>query len=199
MKNRRCTINGCWNLSRSRTSLYCEKHYYRLYRNGTLELRRPPKRTRHSNGYILVYAPDHPLTKRHGGQREYEHRIVFYDYHGDGAFNCHWCDSILTWDNMHVDHLNDLRDDNRIENLVASCPTCNQKRGHPKVRTTMRKKFGKPLEWRGESRTFGEWATMIGIARASLAWRLNHGWPLHLALTKPSGNTGPKKTIKETA
>ena len=33
-----CTVEGCGNGTRSKTSPFCEKHYYRKRRNGTLEL-----------------------------------------------------------------------------------------------------------------------------------------------------------------
>jgi hypothetical protein len=60
----------------------------------------------------------------------YEHRKVLYDKLGAGPHACHWCGLVLGWDKMTADHLNAVRDDNREENLVPSCLTCNQARGN---------------------------------------------------------------------
>lgn len=60
---------------------------------------------RHSNGYIRVWAPEHP----HAESRGYvmEHRLVMEEHLG----------RYLTRDEV-VHHINEQRDDNRIENLM---------------------------------------------------------------------------------
>lgn len=189
-----CTVNDCLNKPRSMSSPYCEMHYYRLYRNGSMELKKPKETLEHSHGYVLFYAPDHPLTLRHSGAHEYMHRVVFYDYHGKGPFNCNWCGKQVTWDDMHVDHLNSVRDDNRIDNLVASCPTCNQWRGKERMTKTMREKYGTWIEFNGKRKLLAEWAKEIGISRSTLQARLAKGWSIKRALTEPRGKTGPKRT-----
>jgi hypothetical protein len=46
----------------------------------------------------------------------------------DGGFRCFYCKGELEPDNYVYDHLNDNRHDNRIENLVLSCQSCNIKK-----------------------------------------------------------------------
>lgn len=192
-----CDLPDCTNLARSSTSALCDSHYMRLYRKGTTDKKQPKPDIRHTGGYVRLHAPDHPLTKRHTGPYEYEHRVVFYDAHGEGPFPCRWCSAIVTWTDMHVDHLNDIPADNRLENLVAACAVCNQKRGRAKVTRTMREKFGKYFEWNGQRHTLGEWAALIGVTRQSLMWRLRNGWTLDRVLTEGRGRTGPKRSLQQ--
>jgi hypothetical protein len=96
---------------------------------------RPGRRTGciTSSGYRLITAPDHPLANPRG--RVYEHRQVLYDRIGPGVHLCHWCRQRVAWlrcpgaCRLYVDHLNDIRDDNRPENLVPACNYCNTARG----------------------------------------------------------------------
>lgn len=182
-----CTAPGCENKTRSVGCQYCEMHYGRQRRNGTLHNRKPEPTIEHTSGYLLAYAPDHPLAK---GARAYEHRIVYYDAHGEGPFDCNWCGKRVGWEDMHVDHVNADRADNRLENLVASCPTCNQARGAEKMRRTKRARARK-ITHNGVTRTLDEWALHIGISRAALCTRLDR-WSIGRALTEPRGKTGPR-------
>lgn len=191
-----CSVDGCQSpITRIGAGL-CEKHYMRLRRNGhlltVLEETPPPATIEHSHGYLLEYAPSHPL-KKAGGNRVYQHRKVFYDTHGDGPFDCHWCGIQVTWQDMHVDHLNAVRDDNRIDNLVASCAKCNQARGHESGKATHRAKSKAAIEFNGERLTAGEWAERLGVSRNSITWRLNNGWSIDRALTQGRGKFGPKR------
>ena len=188
----KCTVEGCDTISRSIMHPYCEKHYGRIRRNGNTDLKEIPFKRLHTQGYVLLHAPNHPLTMRHTGRNEYEHRIVYYDTHGEGPFKCNWCGKEVSWDDMHVDHLNDKHDDNSPDNLVASCPVCNQQRGHYKATATMRDTHGRWIEYNGQRKMLTEWANEIGITRASLTWRLRSGWTLGRALTETRGKTGPK-------
>lgn len=61
-------------------------------------------RKRHSEGYVLVYAPDHPAVKE--GGYVLEHRLVMEKHLG----------RYLTADEI-VHHINGNKTDNRIENL----------------------------------------------------------------------------------
>ena len=188
-----CVVGGCHGSPRSRYSKYCEKHYMRIRRRGTVEKHQPSPTLPHTHGYVKAYAPDHPLTKRISGNYEYQHRVIFYDAYGEGPFKCYWCGKEVTWDDMHVDHLNAIRDDNRIENLVASCAICNQRRGQERMKKTMRDKYGIKIEYQGVVKTLNEWAEDLGITSDSLKWRIEHGWPLGRALTERRGKTGPKR------
>lgn len=188
-----CAVPGCEKPARSRSSGICEMHYYRQRRTGRLDLvpRARPETTAHTGGYLLLLAPGHPLETPGGNGRVYEHRTVYHAEHGEGPFRCHWCGKLVTWGDMHVDHLNDQPDDNRLENLVASCPACNQKRGVPKMRQVKRKS-GRLLTAHGKTMCVSEWARELGVSRAALQYRLENGWSVERALSEPRGKYGPK-------
>lgn len=188
-----CLILECSNAAQNKASGLCPKHYARLRRTGETELRRRPIKGGlvQKSGYVLAYVPGHPLAIRAGSNHVREHRVVFYDRHGEGPFCCHWCGRPVTWRTMHVDHVNADRGDNRIENLVASCPRCNQARGLAKLTRAARRLWGKPIEWNGQSRTLSEWSDVIGISRSALQWRIDHGWDLDRVFTTPRGKQGP--------
>ena len=184
-----CSVDGCDAKANRIASGLCEKHYTRLRRTGTTEKRRRPEKTKHSSGFAR---DDHPLAKgKPSGSRIYEHRMIFFDAFGGGDHNCHWCGEKVSFEDMHVDHVNAVKDDNRIENLVASCPPCNKQRGLQKMIGTMRSR-GMMITWRGETKHVSEWAERLGISTVSLKSRIKSGWTLDDALTKPRGKCGPK-------
>jgi hypothetical protein len=91
-----------------------------------------PKR-RFGHGYVIVHAPAHPLANAHGWQ--FEHRIVLYDNIGPGTHACHWCKRPVSWalhyngdGGLGVDHVDRVRTNNSIANLVPCCRSCNCKR-----------------------------------------------------------------------
>jgi hypothetical protein len=63
-----------------------------------------------NNGYVYLWAPDHPHCHEHGQKKGYvaEHRLVWEAANGR-----------LLGTNEVVHHINGVRDDNRVENLVA--------------------------------------------------------------------------------
>jgi len=188
--DRNCAAAGCDKDVRS--GRYCSAHEARLRRTGRLDLAPPPRTREHSNGYVLVWAPDHPLRVGKSGPREYEHRVVFYDEHGEGPFRCHWCGVRVSWSDMDVDHVNTKRDDNTIGNLVASCPPCNVNRGRDAMVATSRAKRATMLTVKGVTKPVVEWAEAIGIDRVSLKARLKAGWPPERAVTELRGRFGPR-------
>ncbi len=190
-----CRIEGCGSEANRKGAVLCEKHYARIRRYGTHKsiFDRSPERTMQSAGYVLVKAKGHPRSLGLG--RAYEHRVVYQDAHGDGPFQCHWCAAGVTWDDMHVDHVDDCKTNNAVGNLVASCQLCNQARGKQKRIETMRAKCGLALG--GLVLTHSEWAAKIGITEVALRWRLVNGWPLARALTQGRGKHGPIAKISK--
>jgi hypothetical protein len=183
-----CTIGGCANGPKSTYWPYCHKHDARIRRRGSAADKVWPEFTWHSAGYRIIRAPGHPMAK--GKSQAFEHRVVYYDHH-KGALRCHWCAAALTWDTMQVDHLNNVRHDNRLANLVAACAPCNRSRAHPQVRVA-NKARAKKLSYEGQTRTLTEWADLVGISRNAFITRLENGWSVERAITEPRGRFGPK-------
>ncbi len=185
-----CSVDGCVNKANRVGANMCEKHYMRMRRHGSTErltTRKQGDLTHNGGNYLLTYAPDHPLAT--STCRVYAHRIAYYEAHGKGPFRCYHCGTEVTWATMHVDHLDCDTQNNAIENLVASCPVCNQERGRAKMKRT-RQEQGLMIEFNGERLHVSEWAERLGISRVSLKARLKK-WPLEKALTTPRGKTGP--------
>lgn len=185
-----CCVDGC-GLEASRVGAQmCELHYMRVRRHGDTDRRSTliQGSLLHTQGYLLLYEPDHPLRRR--SPRVYAQRVVYHHEHGDGPFNCHWCGCKVTWDDMHVDHVDDNKQNNEPANLVASCPPCNQKRGKWKVVRSHRERTG--LTVNGKTRTLNEWSAEVGLARSAIQDRLRKGWTPEEAVLTPRGPSGPK-------
>lgn len=129
-----CTVDGCDRRSRTRGGALCEVHYYRRYRTGSFDGPNYKRRHKVKAGYIRLTGVTSPIANKDGVVME--HRQVLFDSLGDGEHACHWCGKSVRWirngkcsRNLVVDHLNDKKDDNRVENLVPSCHPCNAARG----------------------------------------------------------------------
>ncbi len=134
--HRPCRVEGCPTPSRSSGSDLCPKHYHRQYRHGSVHrtaLAVDAPSTGYVRRYRTAYRPRHPLASKHG--IVYVHRLALYEEIGAGPHACHWCGTEVDWlpkcdpRRLVVDHLNSIGDDNRTENLVASCSRCNTARG----------------------------------------------------------------------
>lgn len=193
-----CSVEGCCDLAVRVGAGLCEKHHARLRRNGHFDKVDPlieEVKIQSGGGYLLAYAPNHPL-RVGSSPRVYQHRIVFYDAHGEGPFECHCCGKVVTWRDMHVDHLNDDVVDNRVENLAAACAVCNQWRGKHKMAKAMKVKHG--LRWTAHGITMcaADWARHLGVSRETIADRLKRGATLDAALHPRVGKHGPASSKK---
>lgn len=189
-----CSVLGCKSPANRVGMRLCEMHYGRTRRNGTTQFIGGISKGNliHSRGYVLTPARGHPRAL--GNYRAYEHRVVFYDSHGEGPFECNWCGCTVTWDGMHVDHLDNNPLNNDPSNLVASCPECNQHRGYDKMRRTMRNKHGVTIS--GRTMTMNEWASYVGMSRSSIMGRIKRGWTVERAVFTKRGPCGPKSLCK---
>lgn len=102
-----------------------------------------------TSGYVNYIGYEHPATNASGVTNE--HRIILWDKLEGANADCHWCDKPLFWwkiypqhgDALVVDHLNNIKDDNRPENLVPACGHCNLNRPGNAPRGAVRTIFGK--------------------------------------------------------
>ena len=122
----RCGVHKCQEPAVRVGHGLCERHYARVRKTGAVELV-PRISLMISRGYRIVKDAGHPLAMANGWVAE--HRLVAFAKYGSGSLNCHWCDSSIEWPETHVDHLNEIKDDNRPENLVVACSRCNRARG----------------------------------------------------------------------
>lgn len=182
-----CRVEDCENKI-DRKGL-CSIHYMRQWRYGTTELTRTRKEILvHSQGYLLVSKKGHPLADSTG--YVYEHRYVYYEANGAGPFNCHWCTKEITWPKLHIDHLDEDKKNNTLQNLKATCPQCNMGRGAQKRIQAWRDATG--IEYNGKIYSMQELSDIRGISRQSLIYRLKK-MDITTAMSTPRGKTGPKK------
>ena len=123
----RCSVDGCQGFATRIKAGMCERHYCMQRRKGNTEHTEVKGRYRQDAGYVLLLNKAHPLATKRG--HVYEHRVVAYDVNCGLCPPCYWCGISITWDECHVDHLNEKKDDNRSSNLVVTCPRCNTVRG----------------------------------------------------------------------
>jgi hypothetical protein len=135
-----CSVEGCNRPRKSRG--FCGTHYERWRLHGDI---RPSDSVRIQegqgsvtfDGYRIFHDRNHPLADKSG--QIYEHRKVLYEKIGPGIHPCTWCGIDLEWGStLQADHLDAVRLNNVMENLVPSCKPCNTLRGQG-----ARKRWGK--------------------------------------------------------
>lgn len=123
----KCKTKGCDNRATRVGDGLCESCYYRLRRTGSTKKRKYNYRYLTKEGYIKLKKPEHPLAMARG--MVFEHRAVVYDFYNGKPQACYWCGKKIGWDDVVIDHLNENKIDNKIENLIYSCNDCNRARG----------------------------------------------------------------------
>ena len=115
----KCKIDGCDRESMYTGKMLCQKHYFRIMRNGIPEtVRKRNYRSRNAAGYQFVYEPNHPLA--HSNGNVYEHRFVYYNQKNSNPTICEMCSKEINWGNLHIDHIDCDVTNNKVENLRAT-------------------------------------------------------------------------------
>lgn len=142
----------------------------------------------------MIFKPAHPLAMKNG--YVYEHRIVVYDKYGADLPKCEFCDNELTWENCHIDHINNDITDNQLQNLRPICRACNVMRKHTKIPRHTHKGCH-AITYKEITMTPTEWARQpnVTVSRRSILNRINKGWSVEEALFTPS-KTHPNSIIK---
>lgn len=128
-----CSIDGCESKSRTIEGKLCEAHYYRRRRTGSTDDPVYGRKYVASHGYVISYSPTHPMAAKSGTL--YEHRLNLFNAIGGGTHQCHWCKQYVSWDirsgkhKLVVDHLDNNKLNNEVDNLVPACHACNSSRG----------------------------------------------------------------------
>lgn len=182
----KCKIDGCGREIMYKADQVCQKHYFRMMRNGTYEtIKKEPKQRRENPaGYQLIYNPSHPLAQAQG--YVYEHRLVAYEKYGENLPPCELCGKETSWKayTTHIDHIDEDVRNNNPENLRPLCNGCNSRRGanpaHERVNAMA-------VEYQGVIKTPSGWAkdNRVLVAGATIRNRLRRGWAVEDALFSP--------------
>jgi 5-methylcytosine-specific restriction endonuclease McrA len=185
----------------------CQKHYFRMMRNGCYEkkltrLHRPRGRKyRLSNpaGYQKLDIPEHPLADSSG--YVYEHRFIVYERYGEILPDCELCGNTTEWDTCHIDHKDNDVTNNTLENLRPVCAPCNTNRGTLKG---VEHWNAMPITLNGVTLTPHEWGKRddVAVCGATIRRRLQQGWSIVDAVygkkITHNGNK-PKKPLPKTS
>jgi len=182
-------------------------HYFRRMRTGSFDLmrggvaakRRNVSSSRKyrrisSNGYYLIYEPKHELAQN--GGYVYEHRFVLFNAYGHDINSCEICGREWSWSSIyrsHVDHINNDRADNRIENLRPLCNSCNVKRSEADRHAASGRV---PITLNGKTMTAAEWSRVDGcmVSQERIIYRVRAGVDHKNAVfSPPKAGPGVKK------
>lgn len=164
-----CHVDGCERIAMYKGEALCQKHYFRRMRNGHYGLNSNPmapgeRKMAHSNGYIMLRYPGHPLAQKHGGL--FEHRYVMYQKYGDNLPPCEFCGKESRWHSRdtHIDHIDCDKTNNDIGNLRVLCNPCNVSRSKKPPHTH---KHTTSITIDGKTMTSTEWARIPGVLVSS--------------------------------
>lgn len=184
----KCKVEGCERECRHYPKKgVCQMHYFRMMRYGTYELTKAGKRktrTRNAKGYQMLRAPNHPLAMANG--HVYEHRKVVYDRYGEDLPPCEKCGKFVTWKTAHIDHIDEVVDNNEEINLRVLCRACNVMRSRVHI-PEHTKKGRSRITFEGVTKTASEWSRdpRVSIAAATILFRLRSGMSEEEALFAP--------------
>ena len=173
-----CHVDSCDRKAMYKTDAVCQKHYFRRMRYGHygLNLKRQ-ERLNHSNGYIVIYAKDHPLANKQG--YVYEHRMVMFERYNIDLPPCQFCGNLSDWftRKTHIDHIDEDRKNNRLQNLRVLCNACNVGRNRHEITID------------GQSMSATRWAQQAGVSSSpeTISRRLRLGVRPEVAVYAKTG------------
>lgn len=198
-----CSVNGCGREARYKGMQLCQKHYFRMWRNGKIETKLEEKKrilgytrvyrvTIPGKGYQRLYEPDHPLRDSHGYVAE--HRMVVFADIGWDVPPCELCGKPLDWKTCHIDHIDrDVTNNNR-SNLRPLCRVCNTTRDYPEQHTLSK---NRAITIDGVTMTPEEWSRRpdVLVSGTQIRKRLNAGMSEFDAVFAPKKTHNGKITV----
>lgn len=190
----KCKVDGCDQEVRYKEKQVCQKHYFRMMRNGSYELMARTRRyrvTMPGKGYQRLYEPQHPLSDNQGTVAE--HRMVVFSRYGTVLPDCEICGKPTNWESCHIDHKDNDATNNRIENLRPLCSGCNTWRTYPEQHTLRR---NHAITFNGETKTPQEWSRdpRVNLSGRQIVVRKMNGMSDYDALFTPKRtHNGNKK------
>ena len=179
----KCCVSDCGRDAMYKKKRLCQKHYFRLMRNGKTDPLKPEEfknykkghvcgRTQNAAGYQMIKDRGHPLAMANG--YVYEHRFVIYSVYGESLPDC-ICGKKLTWSNVHIDHKDENVKNNKKDNLRPLCNWCNVSRGYKTPRHSHKNRLAITLN--KVTMTAEEWSREEGVKvkGATIKARLRRG------------------------
>jgi 5-methylcytosine-specific restriction endonuclease McrA len=186
----KCAVDGCESEATYKGLCLCQKHYFRQYRNGTINLTRKaakPRITMPGRGYQLVHDPKHPLAHKNG--YVFEHRKIVFDLIGFSLCKCEICGAPESWETVHIDHIDNNPKNNAPENLRPLCRACNTRRDYPEAHTS---KANHAVCIGQVTLTAAEWGRLTGgfLSGSAIARRISSGMSHEAALMTEKSTHG---------
>jgi hypothetical protein len=131
----------------------------------------------------MVKRPGHPLAMKNG--YVYEHRASVFEKYGFNLPPCELCQKTIDWNVLHVDHIDNIVDNNETDNLRVLCRACNVMRARVLI-PSYERKGNHRIEYEGETKTAQEWARdpRVRVAGNTIVNRLKKGMSVKDALFK---------------
>jgi len=177
-----CCVVDCDRESMYKVKDLCQMHYFRFMRNGVFTLKNGRNSSRNpdqmhvtSNGYVVVYRPEHALAR--GTGYILQHREVLYNHLGDNTPDCGICGCKTSWEiyRYHVDHIDEDKENNDLSNLRMLCNSCNVGRTKKIHCNALGRKS---VTIKGETKTPQEWSRFVGVkvSGSTIRRRLSMGF-----------------------